>query len=344
MIRVGAAYTLELHELLGEGWFGEVFKTSLVGMPGNYATKFFPKSQVDPGKYFDEAAKLHTARNPNVVNFVWTAECQDPGATHLGDHSHIQIVMEFYPGGSVDKAIPPLGMSNSSARHVIIETVKGLACCHSRDILHLDIKPNNLLVRSDGGVVLSDFGQALSVSPATGVASGVDHELYKYHQPPETVLSPQSDFWQLGLTYYRLLTAASKRDIWGMRGPDPRGLRDRLIRPIHCSNKTWNLIRKMLADKPEERPKDSVEILHALSNCDDLSDWRLAEATPTNWAWESPATEEVVRVWTSNSNTWEVECKKKNRRVLSICPKARPTTRDEAWKKVDQCFRALEKA
>jgi len=344
MIRVGASYTLDRHEMLGSGCFGQVYKTTLTGMPGYYATKFFPKSQVDQDKYFDEATKLQSAKNPNVVHFIWTSQCQDPNATHKPDLSHIQIVLEYYPQGSVDKAVPVLGMPNSVARHVIIEALKGLACCHARDILHLDIKPNNLLYRSDGGVVLSDFGQALFVPADTGVVSGQGHGIYKYHRPPETILSAQSDFWQIGLTYYRLLTGATRDQVWALRGTDPKGLRDRLPKPSHCPSKIWTLIRKLLSDKPEDRPSDCVAILHALSNCDVLSDWRLSESTQDTLAWESPATEEVVRMWTSNNNTWEVECKKKDRRVLKICPKEPPTTREEACKKVDKCFRALEKA
>ena len=235
-------------------------------------------------------------------------------------------------------------MSNSQARHVVIETLKGLACCHSRGILHLDIKPNNLLYRSDGGVVLSDFGQALNVSPDTGVVSGKGHGIYKYHRPPETILSVQSDFWQLGVTYYRLLTGATRDQVWAFRGSDPKGLRDRLPRPNHCPSKIWTLIRKLLADKPEDRPSDCVEILHSLSNCDDLPDWRLSESNSGTLTWESPSTEEVVRMWASNNNSWEVECKKKDRRVLKVCPKERPTTKEEAWKRAERCFRALEKA
>lgn len=340
---VGARYNMTLHEELGRGNFGSVYKTTLENLPGNYATKFIPKAKLSSSaSYLEEAAKLIDARHPNVVRFVWASESQCPISPVDQIHDHVQIVLEYYPRGSVDKALPPTGLSIGEAKWIVSDCLMGLSCSHSRGILHLDIKPNNLLRRNDNRIVLSDFGQALRVSPDTGTALALDHEMYQVHRPPEDVVSPASDLWQVGVTLYRLITgysAAQLRDVARSKAK----FRDFIPRPPHCPSSLWKMIRKLLAPKPEERYNDCTEALSVLSRIEDLLDWRQTVRFDDDWQWEAPATAERMRLWQSSSG-FEVEYTKNGRRSLAICPKTRPQTAEAAMEKVNDCFRRLEES
>jgi len=134
------------------------------------------------------------------------------------------LIMDYIPGASLRELV---GESDSAevawVCQILAPVARALACCHEKGIVHRDVKPDNVVVRSeDGAGVLVDFGVA-AVSPdrlresiesltSTGVMLGTPGFL-----PPEQLevkgelgrIGPASDVWSFGATLYFALTAQS---------------------------------------------------------------------------------------------------------------------------------------
>jgi serine/threonine protein kinase len=221
-------------------------------------------------------------------------------------------------------------------------------CCDSLPILKIlftyiriaKIVLNRNLMISIPCPRLEVFHQSLRVAEDTGVVSSIDHKMYGLSRPPETILSPASDLWQVGLTLYRLLSGADHNQMADLAKARER-IRDRLPPLYHCPISLWKVLRKLLAPKPEERQADCTEALAALSRVSKLLNWRQTVRQGSVWEWEAPLTLEKLTL-SESSGHFDVEYTKNGRRALSICPPGRPGNLQEALNKVEQCFRRLE--
>lgn len=91
------------------------------------------------------------------------------------DASHLNIFLEYVPGGSVTALLSNYGAFEEALVRVFIrQTLQGLAYLHDKGIIHRDIKGANILVDNKGGIKISDFGISKKVeSGASGAqASG----------------------------------------------------------------------------------------------------------------------------------------------------------------------------
>lgn len=119
------------------------------------------------------------------------------------------IAMELVDGRTFAEALPAMSQDE---RLAVIETVaRALAYAHQQGVVHRDLKPANVLLRADGGVVLTDFGLAKVLGSAdltlTGGMLGTPH-----YMAPEQVngksTGPATDVWALGVMLHEALTGA----------------------------------------------------------------------------------------------------------------------------------------
>ena len=200
---------------LGRGGYGVVYEAVQTAIGRRVAIKVLPLPQGTDGKWrrrwLREAKAMSQVRHPNVVRLH-----------EVGEHDgRPYLVLDLIPGGSLKSRmtgpIPP----RESAR--IVETIARAAdSLHRVGVLHLDIKPSNILIDAPEDApwekvtpILSDFGIALAESELGHELSGtanIEVRGTPSFMAPEQVtpgsrlLGPAADVFALGATLYTLLT------------------------------------------------------------------------------------------------------------------------------------------
>lgn len=144
-----------LHELLGTGGIGKVYRATQLSLERSVAVKTLAKSlQRDPiavDRFVDEARTLARLSHPNIVGVHGLG--QYPGGGYF-------LVMDFVKGTTLDE----LQMSHPLSRSESIEVVRRLAetidYAHGKGVIHCDLKPSNILIADDNSLFVSDFGFA----------------------------------------------------------------------------------------------------------------------------------------------------------------------------------------
>jgi serine/threonine protein kinase len=146
----------QILEQLGEGGMATVYKacdTSLerfVAIKVIQTDKFAPAMLDEMLKRFEREAKaLAKLSHPNIVHVHDYGEYE--GAPYL--------VMEYLPSGTLKQG-PPRPMPWQEALHILLPIAQALAYAHEHNIIHRDIKPDNILLTENGLPMLSDFGIA----------------------------------------------------------------------------------------------------------------------------------------------------------------------------------------
>jgi len=186
-----------LEEIGQEGRNSTVFIAHDKQLDGKIVVKVIPKDKlVNAAGFYSEAKILYASAHSNVVEVKYGCS----------DAENIYIAMPYYGKGSLKSLI---GTRYLTVREVIrysIQFLSGLAHIHSKGLVHLDVKPDNILLSDSDEALLSDFGLAKAMN-AHGYAS--QEKVYSKHIPPETLYSEQKtiqfDIYMAGLTLYRLL-------------------------------------------------------------------------------------------------------------------------------------------
>jgi serine/threonine protein kinase len=152
LFEAGAAvgnYVIE--ELLGQGTEGSVFVARDTLLGRRVALKTLRVSELGETHGVEEARLLAALEHPNIVRVYHARRHQ--GAWY--------VVYEYLPGGSLQGLLDRYGpLPVEQALDYVAQAAAGLAFAHHRGILHRDVKPQNLLLSSQGELKLADFGLA----------------------------------------------------------------------------------------------------------------------------------------------------------------------------------------
>ena len=187
---------------LGRGAFGVVYLGYDEELQRNVAVKV---SLVSDPKLQErlriEAAKLAQAESPGIVPVY-----------HIGrtDEGKVYIVQKFVEGATLRDVLRDHPLSPLVAVALIREIALGLGPAHALDILHRDLKPDNILIEANGKAWIADFGLAISEDEQ------IDHKRELAGTPPYmspeqiqgrvNFLDPRSDIWCVGVMFYEMLT------------------------------------------------------------------------------------------------------------------------------------------
>ena len=241
-----------------------------------------------------EAMVLPTLRGAHVPRFV-----------AAGDLSRTPyLVTEWIEGCTFEPLVQRAPLPPDEVARVGAALADAVECLHQQDVIHLDIKPGNAILRPDGRVVLIDFG----LSHHTRLPDLLAEEMRRaigtaQYISPEQVLGvrsdPRSDIFSLGVVLYELATGelpfGSPRSITAMR--------DRLWldpRPPRASIKDFppwlqEVILRCLAVRPEQRYPTAAQLAFDLRNPQGVQITARAEKTRRvgfishvrRWLWAS---------------------------------------------------------
>lgn len=205
---------------------------------------------------------------------------------HIGTtESGAVYIVQKYIEGSTLRAILKNGGPLSPARGVrlIREIAVALDPAHAQDILHRDLKPDNILIDRSGKAWISDFGLAISEEEQQGRRSELAGT--PAYMSPEQIkgrvdfLDPRSDIWAMGVMFYEVLTGKlpfSGKNRKSLSAQicerDPRPMQQRA--PQHLTAEMNDVFNRCCAKKPSARFASTGELIGAL---DDLIDGGLSE-------------------------------------------------------------------
>ena len=202
----------QITERIGIGGMAEVYRAQDNVLGRLVAVKvMLPQYAADPNftqRFKQEAAAAANLQSPYIVNvYDWG---QDEGTYY--------IVMEFVRGSDLKTAIIERGAINQrKVAEIGSQVCQALSVAHGLDIIHRDIKPQNIMVQPDGNVKVMDFGIARaknSVMTQTSSVLGTAHYISP-EQAQGKDLTATSDIYSLGIVLYESATGRLPFD-----GPD----------------------------------------------------------------------------------------------------------------------------
>lgn len=160
-------------------------------------------------KFKSEARKIASLNNDHIVNII---DVFDENGTSY-------YVMKYLGGGSLSRLVDGHSLSEERAVKIILEICDALHSVHENGLLHLDIKPANIIFDERGRAVLIDFGVSKYVdSPSDNATTSSLIGFSRGYAPLEQInavgstLTPASDIYALGATLFHLLTGHTPPD------------------------------------------------------------------------------------------------------------------------------------
>jgi serine/threonine protein kinase len=266
---------------LGEGGMGAVYLAYHEREGKQVALKVLPdalaSNQAYVERFYREARSGAALNHPNIVRCIDATQDRLTGKHYL--------VLEFVDGISalalLDKGSP---LAIGDAVHIALDIARGLEHAHSRNIVHRDIKPDNILITRSGVAKLSDLGLAkrtdeISHLTATRQGFGTPH-----YMPYEQALNARSadarsDIYALGATLYHLvagevpfpgvnhLEVMDKKNVGTF---PPASMHNPMVPP-----QLDEILERMLAREPRDRYQTASELIV------DLERSRLASPVPS---------------------------------------------------------------
>ena len=285
----------EIIRTIGEGGMANVYLGYDTILDRNVAIKVLRGDLSSDEKFVRrfqrEALSASSLSHPNIV------EVYDVGE----DNGLYYIVMEYIDGKTLKQLLKKRGsLTLSEAIDIMLQITDGMAHAHDSYIVHRDLKPQNIMIKDDGQIKITDFGIAMALNATqltqTNSVMGSVHYL-----PPEQAAGKgctiQSDIYSMGIIFYELLTgelpfkgdSAVEIALKQMKEPLP---------DVHKMNKDIpqsieNIILKATAKNPKNRYQNVREMYQDLLTA--LNDDRMNEE-PYVYPYKEHETEDATKV------------------------------------------------
>ncbi|TDS68008.1 serine/threonine protein kinase [Pantoea sp. PNA 14-12] len=264
-----------LKDLDEQGCFSRVYLAHDNHLAHDLIIKEIPKDPTSqPDEYFREARTVYKNAHPNIVQIQYAAQCQE----------NVYIAMPFYKNGSLNGLMKTKNLSPREIIRYSLHFLSALNHIHSKNLVHFDIKPNNILISDRNEALLSDFGlaQLLDIAGRATPDNG-----YFFHSPPEfyTVGANYNltfDIYQAGMTIHRMCVGHTSFEQERGKYTTAKQLAEDIISgdfpsktysPI-IPKKLSNIVKNCLKIDPNERYQSVQDILNALSEISDGAlDW-----------------------------------------------------------------------
>jgi hypothetical protein len=263
-VRAALAADYEILSELGRGGMAVVFRAREKELDREVAIKVLPAAMTFDTEFVErfqrEARTAGKLEHPHIVPIYRVGR----------SNNVIYFVMKLLTGQSLAAVLRERRkLSAGEVRRIILETASALGYAAKRGVVHRDIKPDNILLDSEGRCVVTDFGIAKTSSgpmTAAGTSMGTPRYMSPEHASGARV-DGRSDIYSLGVVAYQCLTGATPFD-----ADDPfavlyKHINEPIPRPDLDTDEEWALyavIERMLAKKPEDRYQDADALIQAL--------------------------------------------------------------------------------
>ena len=233
---------------IGSGGMADVYKAKDHKLNRFVAVKVlkqeFREDKAFISKFRVEAQSAAGLAHPNIVNVYDVGE----------DHGISYIVMELVEGITLKEYIDKKGrLAVREATSIAIQVSMGLEAAHRNGIVHRDVKPQNIIISTDGKVKVTDFGIARAASSNTINSSVMGSVHYSSPEQARGGYSDyKSDIYSLGITLYEMLTGTVPFDGDSTVAIAIKHLQEELPSPRKCAGSTKEHGADHLQMYPEE--------------------------------------------------------------------------------------------
>ncbi|ASF29964.1 MULTISPECIES: serine/threonine-protein kinase [Bacillus amyloliquefaciens group] len=228
--------------------------------------------------YFAEAKILNTSKHPHVMPIYYSAE----------DDENVYITMPYYANGSLNSVLNERFLTAREIIRYSLDFLSGLLFIHIKGLIHLDIKPTNVIIDDTNKALLTDFGLSKHLGENGFANQG---RQYVAHRSPEAYVTTdktvQDDIYQAGLTLYRMcngnadfktqfefLKTSCNSDVEFIKKIQRGEFPNRKSYLPQIPVKLRRIINKMLHTDIDKRYKDVLSIINDLCKIDETMDWR----------------------------------------------------------------------
>src|SRR5688500_16831733 len=221
----------ELDGEIGRGGMGIVYVAKDIRLKRNVAVKLLPPELAFRGdirsRFLREAETAAQLSHPNIVP-IYTVEERD---------NLVYFIMAHIAGDNIGQRLHQHGpMPAVEVRRVLREVADALAYAHNRNVVHRDIKPDNIILDAETGrAMVTDFGIARALTDtgdsrltATGMAIGTPAYMSPEQSAGDRAIDGRSDLYSLGVVGYQMLCG----------------------QPPVAANNTPSMLVKHLSDRP----------------------------------------------------------------------------------------------
>jgi tRNA A-37 threonylcarbamoyl transferase component Bud32 len=310
---VDASGRFEMLGRIGAGNHGVVFRARDRHLGREVAVKRFSHFLADDPRAMRritrEVEALARVSHPHVVTVHDLVHMPD-GDGEVTPH----LVMELVEGTSLRELLLSHGPS-PRATVAVRGVLDGLAACHRAGILHLDIKPANVLVTPEGGVKIVDFGISRAASDTTATVAGTPH--YMAPEQYDGRADERSDVYSVGCLLHECLTGrppfeGSVAEQLLAHRQAPRPDLHRLVPGI--APELAAVVTRAMAVDPDERFAGVEQMSAALDAAEGASGTRTVEVPPavvprplaTESAWPDVEEPDGLVGWPERLRHWAV--------------------------------------
>lgn len=264
MLRKGMflADRYEIIEQIGTGGMSDVYKAKCHKLNRFVAIKVmkseFSEDKTFVSKFRAEAQSVAGFTHPNIVNVY-----------DVGDENGIYyIVMELVEGITLKKYIEKRGrIPFKEAVSIAIQVANGLDAAHKHNIVHRDIKPQNIIISKEGKVKVTDFGIAKVASSSTINSSSTMGSVH-YISPEQArggYSDARSDLYSLGITIFEMITGTVPFDGDSTVAVAVQHIQDEIPAPSTVTDdiplSIDRIVLKLTQKKPDRRYQTAAELI-----------------------------------------------------------------------------------
>lgn len=293
------------------GPLSRVFLATDHQLDSDIVIKEVPKKNfTNEDEYFKEARILYSVKHPNIAEMQYASE----------NENNVYLSMPYYHKGSLQDVYTNYSLTIRKMLQYAINFLSGLHFVHTKGLLHLDIKPGNVLINNSDIATLSDFGLTKYLNEDELAKFDT---IYNYHISPEAcktnLLGKQADIYQVGMTLYRMLNGENefKKQVNSL---DPRTFpnlqekikigkfpdREKFL--PHIPKGLKNIVIKSLEPENTKRYNSVLELLNDLSKVDKNLDWTYTnDEENQTCVWCKTEKTKVIRIYLQKSNEeWKI--------------------------------------
>ncbi|EDV95098.1 serine/threonine-protein kinase MARK2 [Drosophila grimshawi] len=234
---------------LGKGNFAKVKLALHVPTGREVAIKVIDKTQLNTSarqKLYREVRIMKLLNHPNIVRLFQVIESERT----------LYLIMEYASRGELfDHLVKNGRMYERDARVIFRQLVSAIQYCHSKFVVHRDLKAENLLLDAHMNIKIADFGFGNTFDPNAQLETFCGSPPYA---APELFMGrkyagPEVDAWSLGVVLYTLVSSSLPFDGGTLKELRERVLRGKYRVPYYISMDCENLMRKFLVLNPAKR-------------------------------------------------------------------------------------------
>ena len=310
---------------------------------GGMATVYFGHFDIDKNKVAIKVMSPYLAADPSFCErflreCYLTKQLTHPNILSISAYGETQgvyyMVMEYLPGGTLADRIKNKSLTAEQSLEILAQVTKALSYAHSKQIIHRDVKPSNVMFRSENDAVLTDFGISKAIISATEItieAKAIGSPTYM--SPEQTIsknIDTRTDIYSLGIMFYEMLAGTVPYDADNPVAIAVMHQKEPIPRLPATLAQYQPLLDRMMAKSADDRFQTAEELLISINEFLMPADMKRTVIRELNIA--EPDREKAADVKTDENS--ESKSNESKQSTINLTPNASAATNlDSALKK-----------